>query len=75
VLEAVQLSDRIIILEYGGKNYADIEVGLEYPRLQTDPAVATMQSEILQVFEEMESRRATKDPRIAAQANGESPKA
>jgi NitT/TauT family transport system ATP-binding protein len=75
VLEAVQLSDRIIILEYGGKNFADIEVELEYPRLQTDPAVSTMQSEILQVFEEMESRRATRDPRIAAAANGESPAA
>ncbi|GFG55564.1 nitrate/sulfonate/bicarbonate ABC transporter ATP-binding protein [Mycolicibacterium agri] len=72
VIEAVQLSDRIIILEVGGRIYADIEVGLSYPRLQTDPAVATLQSEILQVFEEMESRRASKDPRIAAKAGGES---
>jgi NitT/TauT family transport system ATP-binding protein len=57
VLEAVQLSNRIIIVEYGGRNFADIPIDLPYPRLQTDPAVATMQAEILQVFEEMERRR------------------
>jgi NitT/TauT family transport system ATP-binding protein len=68
VLEAVQLSDRIIIIEYGGRNFADLKVDLPYPRHQTDPAVATMQSEILQVFEEMESRRAKLDPRIAQSA-------
>ena len=68
VLEAVQLSDRIIILEYGGRNFADIPVDLPYPRLQTDPAVATMQAEILQVFEDMEARRAELDPRIAKPA-------
>jgi NitT/TauT family transport system ATP-binding protein len=68
VLEAVQLSDRIIILEYGGRNFADLTVDLPYPRLQTDPEVATMQSEILQVFEDMESRRAELDPRLTQTA-------
>jgi NitT/TauT family transport system ATP-binding protein len=68
VLEAVQLSGRIIILEYGGRNFAEIAVDLPYPRLQTDPAVATMQSEILKVFEDMERRRAELDPRIAEPA-------
>ena len=43
-----------------------------YPRLQTDPAVATMQAEILEVFEDMESLRSSHDPRIAARAEGES---
>lgn len=33
VLEAVQLSDRIIIVAYGGKNYADLQIDLPYPRL------------------------------------------
>jgi hypothetical protein len=69
VREAVQLSDRIIILEFGGETFADIEVGLSYPRLQSDQAVSTM-SEILAVFEEMQSRRASGDPRIAARAEG-----
>jgi NitT/TauT family transport system ATP-binding protein len=68
VLEAVQLSTRIIIVAYGGKNFADLQIDLPYPRLQTDPAVATMQSEILEVFEEMERRRLELDPRISQRA-------
>lgn len=65
VLEAVQLSNRIIIVAYGGRNFADLTIDLPYPRLQADPAVATMQAEILKVFEEMERRRRELDPRIA----------
>ncbi len=65
VLEAVQLSSRIIIVAYGGKNFADLAIDLPYPRLQSDPAVATMQAEILEVFEEMERQRRDLDPRIA----------
>jgi NitT/TauT family transport system ATP-binding protein len=61
VLEAVQLSNRIIIVEYGGRNFADLSIDLPHPRLQTDPAVATMQAEILQVFEQMEKRRSERD--------------
>ena len=68
VLEAVQLSNRIIIVAYGGKNFADIPIDLPYPRLQTDPAVATMQGDILAVFEEMERRRRELDPRITEPA-------
>jgi NitT/TauT family transport system ATP-binding protein len=64
VLEAVQLSSRIIIVAYGGRNFADLAIDLPYPRLQTDPAVATMQAQILEVFEEMERRRLELDPRI-----------
>ncbi|HEX5936196.1 MAG TPA: ABC transporter ATP-binding protein [Actinomycetota bacterium] len=71
VLEAVQLSSRIIIVAYGGKNYADLPVDLPYPRLQTDPAVSTMQSRILEVFEEMERERRDVDPRIAELAAAE----
>lgn len=71
VLEAVQLSSRIIIVAYGGKNYADLPVELPYPRLQTDPAVSTMQSRILEVFEEMERERRDVDPRIAELAAAE----
>jgi NitT/TauT family transport system ATP-binding protein len=65
VLEAVQLSNRIIIVEYGGRNFADIQIDLPYPRLQSDPEVATAQAKILGLFEEMERRRAELDPRIA----------
>jgi NitT/TauT family transport system ATP-binding protein len=65
VLEAVQLSNRIIIVAYGGRNFADLTIDLPYPRLQTDPAVATMQARILEVFEDMERKRREQDPRIA----------
>ena len=65
VLEAVQLSSRIIIIEYGGRNFADIPIELPYPRMQSDPAVATVQAQILGLFEEMEARRQGSDPRIA----------
>jgi NitT/TauT family transport system ATP-binding protein len=66
VMEAVQLSSRIIIVAYGGRNFADLTIDLPYPRLQTDPAVATMQAQILEVFEDMERKRKQQlDPRIA----------
>jgi NitT/TauT family transport system ATP-binding protein len=65
VLEAVQLSDRIIIVAYGGRNYADIAIDLPYPRLQTDREVAGLQADILEVFNEMEAKRKTSDPRLS----------
>jgi NitT/TauT family transport system ATP-binding protein len=65
VMEAVQLSSRIIIVAYGGRNFADLTIDLPYPRLQTDPEVATMQAKILEVFEDMERKRRQVDPRIA----------
>jgi NitT/TauT family transport system ATP-binding protein len=70
VLEAVQLSSRILIVAHGGRNFADLPIDLPYPRLQTDPAVATMQARILEVFEEMERQRGELDPRIAVAATG-----
>ena len=62
VMEAVILSGRIIIVAYGGKNFADYENTLPYPRLQSDPEVATMQAEILGVFEDMEAPPARARP-------------
>jgi NitT/TauT family transport system ATP-binding protein len=70
VLEAVQLSSRIIIVEYGGRNFADIDIDLPYPRHQSDAAVATVQAEILALFEEMERRRLEADPRLAQRPEG-----
>jgi NitT/TauT family transport system ATP-binding protein len=64
VLEAVQLSNRIIIVAYGGRTFADVQIDLPYPRLQTDPDVATVQGKILDVFEEMERLRGAADPRL-----------
>jgi NitT/TauT family transport system ATP-binding protein len=53
VVEAVQLSDRIIVLAPGGRIFDDIAIGLEHPRRAADPKVATLQAEILGRFEEM----------------------
>jgi NitT/TauT family transport system ATP-binding protein len=53
VVEAVQLSDRIIILAPGGRIFDDIAIDLEHPRRAADPKVATLQAEILGRFEEM----------------------
>jgi NitT/TauT family transport system ATP-binding protein len=53
VMEAVQLSDRIIVLAPGGTLYEDITVDLPRPRKLSDPTVATMQAEILARLERM----------------------
>ena len=54
VTEAVQLSDRILMMNSGGTLYADIPVGLPRPRLQTDRAVVTQQADVLTLFEQMQ---------------------
>jgi NitT/TauT family transport system ATP-binding protein len=53
VVEAVQLSDRIIVLAPGGRIFDDIMIDLPHPRRAADPKVATQQAEILGRFEEM----------------------
>jgi NitT/TauT family transport system ATP-binding protein len=53
VVEAVQLSDRIIVLAPGGRIFDDIAIDLDHPRRAADPKVATLQAEILGRFEEM----------------------
>ena len=71
VVEAVQLGDRVIIIDFGGKNFADMKIDLPYPRLQTDKAVLETEGEILAIFEDMERRRREYDPRIAAVSEAE----
>jgi NitT/TauT family transport system ATP-binding protein len=56
VVEAVQLSDRIIVLAPGGTIYDDISIDLPHPRKASDPKVATQQAEILGRFEEMQEK-------------------
>jgi NitT/TauT family transport system ATP-binding protein len=59
VLEAVLLSNRVLMMSSDGEIYRDIEIELPYPRLQTDHGVVTLQADILELFElmEAESRR------------------
>ena len=53
VMEAVQLSDRIIMLQPGGTIFDDITIDLPRPRHQSDPKVATMQAQVLGRLESM----------------------
>ena len=55
VVEAVELSDRIIVLQPGGRIYEDITIDLPRPRRQSDPTVATLQAEVLARLEKMKA--------------------
>jgi NitT/TauT family transport system ATP-binding protein len=55
VLEAVLLSNRVLMMSSNGELYRDIEIKLPYPRVQTDHEVVTLQADILELFELMES--------------------
>jgi NitT/TauT family transport system ATP-binding protein len=54
VLEAVLLSSRVIMMSSQGLVFRDITIDLPFPRRQTDRDVAIQQTEILELFEEME---------------------
>jgi NitT/TauT family transport system ATP-binding protein len=58
VNEAVQLSDRILMMNKGGTLYADIPIGLPRPRLLTDRDVVTQQADVLALFEQMRAEPA-----------------
>ena len=58
VTEAVQLSDRIVVLEPGGRVHEIIDVDLPRPRRASDPAVAVLQAEVLARFEALEAAAA-----------------
>ncbi|MBO0679672.1 ABC transporter ATP-binding protein [Mycolicibacterium sp. S2-37] len=55
VTEAVQLSDRIVVLAPGGRVHEIIDVDLPRPRRASDPAVAVLQAEVLARFEALEA--------------------
>jgi NitT/TauT family transport system ATP-binding protein len=55
VREAVELSNRVIMMAPGGRIFADIEIDLPYPRRASARAVAMLQAEILGRFEEMKA--------------------
>ncbi|HWC71481.1 MAG TPA: ABC transporter ATP-binding protein [Actinomycetota bacterium] len=54
VLEAVLLSSRVIMMSSQGLVFRDLTIDLPFPRRQTDREVAIQQTEILELFEEME---------------------
>ena len=52
--EAVELSNRIVILAKGGTLRQNVEVDLPYPRDPADDKVALMKAEVLRQFEELD---------------------
>jgi NitT/TauT family transport system ATP-binding protein len=54
IAEAVQLSNRVLILAPGGILYADVPIDLPYPRKASDTDVAMAQAELLGRFEKMQ---------------------
>jgi NitT/TauT family transport system ATP-binding protein len=60
VLEAVLLSNRVLMMSSAGEIYRDITIDLPYPRLQTDHDVVTLQADILELFEVMEKESASR---------------
>jgi NitT/TauT family transport system ATP-binding protein len=59
VMEAVLLSNRLLMMSSAGVIHRDVPIDLPYPRRQTDREVAMLQAEILELFEEMQGRTVT----------------
>ena len=66
VMEAVQLSENIIVMTHDGRIHADFEIDLPHPRNAADPKVAALQAEILGAFERIQAG----GPASKAKANG-----
>lgn len=54
IAEAVQLSDRIVVLAQGGTVREIVTIDLERPRLPSDPRVGALQAEIMGRFDDAE---------------------
>lgn len=57
VMEAVELSDEIVVLEPGGRLHELIPVTLERPRRASDVDVASLKADILGRFEQLEQQK------------------
>ena len=55
VMEAVQLSEKIIVMTHGGRIHAEFPIDLPHPRKASDPKVAALQAEILGAFEKIQA--------------------
>jgi NitT/TauT family transport system ATP-binding protein len=70
VLEAVLLSNRVLMMSGRGEIYRDIKIDLPYPRLQTDHEVVTLQADILELFELMEAESGEAESADAEKPSG-----
>ena len=73
VLEAVLLSNRVLMMSGRGDIYRDIKIDLPYPRLQTDHEVVTLQADILELFEMMEAESAKRNGAGESRSSGAVP--
>jgi len=55
VREAVQLSEKIIVMTHGGRIHEQFDIELPHPRKASDPEVAALQAEILGAFEKIQA--------------------
>jgi NitT/TauT family transport system ATP-binding protein len=55
VMEAVQLSEKIIVMSRDGRIHAEFAIELPHPRKASDPEVAALQAEILGEFEKIQA--------------------
>ena len=69
VLEAVQLSENIIVMTHDGRIHADFSIDLPHPRSASDPEVAALQAKILGEFEKIQAAGG------ASKTNGDAPTA
>ena len=51
--EAVELSNRVLVLEKGGRLREDVKIDLPFPRDASDPEVALMKASILGKFDDL----------------------
>jgi NitT/TauT family transport system ATP-binding protein len=66
VREAVELSDRILMLAPGGRIHEDITVDLARPRRGSNTEVAVLEASILGRFEDLEASAAGRPTPITA---------
>lgn len=52
--EAVELSNRVVILAKGGQLREDLELSLSFPREAADPEVALLKADVMKRFEELD---------------------
>jgi NitT/TauT family transport system ATP-binding protein len=67
VMEAVLLSENIVVMTHDGRIHADFPIDLPHPRKASDPKVAAVQAEILGEFEKIQA--------AVGRTNGDAPTA
>ncbi len=73
VMEAVQLSENIIVMTHDGRIHADFSIDLPHPRNAADPEVAALQAKILGEFEQIQTRAGASRAKADSPSDGTTP--